>query len=371
MSFWISNLFLFALYAAIFKRRGKDDLFLLVALIYWGGIAAFRGLYVGSDTRYYARAYIYLAEHGYVYQHAMSNSPVYIYYLKLFSRIISSPNGYMIATSVPTMICVFYFIKRYSKNYYISVYLFLSSYFYFFSLNAGRQFFAVALTLIVFDFVMRKKYLLSVIVYLIAIGVHSAALVFGVIYFIHMIHWNFRKILFVLVAGVIGPSFIFIISDFFAEIFNYQWMISLNAIETIRSRGGTSMVYALYCLLTICMMTYWNLRSQHKFFFSVGGREVIGMPQMDASEVQFNYEVIVLLMIGMVIEFFFPTYILFSRAAYIVILYFIVLLANALENLKRYCLLIKTAVLAPLFIMMLLLLAGDYSNVLNYSMYGA
>ena len=118
-------------------------------------------------------------------------------------------------------------------------------------------------------------------------------------------------------------------------------------------------------------MTYWNLRSQHKFFLSIGGREVLGMPQMDASEVQFNYEVIVLLMIGMVIEVFFPTYILFSRAAYIVILYFIVLLANALENLKRYRILIKTAVLAPLFIMMLLLLAGDYSNVLNYSMYGA
>ena len=370
MSFWISNFFLFALYAIICKRRGKEDLFLLIALVHWGGIAAFRGLYVGTDTRQYALAYRYLAEHGYVYKHAMSNSPVYIFYLKLFSRIIASPNGYMIATSVPTMFCIFYFIKRYSKNYYISVYLFLSSYFYFFSLNAGRQFLAIALTLIVFDLILRKKYLLSVIVYLIAIGTHSSALVFGVVYIIHMIHWNFQRILFVLAAGVIGPSFIFIISEFFAETFNYQWMLSLNAIATIRSRGGTSMAYAFYCLLTICMMTYWNLRSQHKLFLSVGGREVFGMPQMDASEVQFNYEVIVLLMIGMVIEFFFPTYILFSRVAYIVIFYFIVLLANALENLKRYRLVIKTAVLAPLFIMMLLLIAGDYSNVLNYSMYG-
>ena len=66
MLFWISNLFLLALYAVIFKRRGKDDLFLLVALVHWGGIAAFRGLYVGSDTRYYALAYKYLAEHGVV-----------------------------------------------------------------------------------------------------------------------------------------------------------------------------------------------------------------------------------------------------------------------------------------------------------------
>lgn len=371
MRFWIFNFGLLALYAYILKRRGKDNLFLFVVLMHWGGIAAFRGLYVGTDTKYYAVAYQYLAEKGYIYRHAMSNSPVYIFYLKLFSHIIPTPNGYMIATSIPTMVCVFYFIKRYSKNYYISVYLFLSSYFFFFSLNTGRQFLAMSLTFIVFDLVMRKKYILSVVVYLMAIGVHSATLVFGVIYIIHMIHWNLQKILLVLAAGVLGPSFVFVLSDFFAETFNYQWMISLNAIETIKSRGGTSMVYAFYCLLTICMMTYWNLRSQHKFFISVGGLEVLGMPQMDMSEVQFNYEVIVLLMIGMLIEIFFPTYILFSRVAYIVILYFIVLLANALENLKKYRLLIKTAVLAPLFIIMLLLLAENNSGVLNYTRYGA
>ena len=370
MSFWIVNLFLFALYAIIFKRNGKDNLFLFVALIHWGGIAALRGVYVGSDTRYYALAYEYLAGHGYVYHHAMSNSPVYLYYLKLFSHIIPSRNGYMIATSVPTIICVFYFIKRYSKNYYISVYLFLSSYYYFFSLNTGRQFLAMALTLIVFDLLIRKKYLLSFIVYLMAIGIHSATLVFGIIYAIHMIHWNMRKILFVLAIGVVGSGFIFIISESFAEIFHYQWMISLNAIETIQSRGRTSIVYALYCLLTICLMTYWNLRSQHKLFLSVGGREFLGMPQMDVSEVQFNYEVIVLLMIGMVIEVFFPTYILFIRVAYIVILYFIVLLANALENLRKYRILVKAVVLAPLFLMMLFLLAGNNSGVLNYTMYG-
>ena len=370
MSFWIFNFVLLALYAFIFKRREKDEIFLFTALIHWGGIAAFRGLNVGTDTKYYALAYKYLAEKGYVYHHAMSNSPAYIYYLKLFSNIIASPNGYMIATSVPTIIFVFYFIKRYSKNYYISVYLFLTSYFYFFSLNTGRQFLAISLTFIVFDLIMRKKYLLSVVVYLVAIGVHSAALVFGVIYIIHIIHWNLQKILLVLAVGIVGPSFIFILSEFFAETFNYQWMISLNAIQTIKSRGGTSTAYAFYCLLTICLMTYWNLRSQNKFFLSVGGREVLGMPQMDVKEVQFNYEVIVLLMIGMVIEFFFPTYILFSRVAYIVILYFIVLLANALEYLKRYRLLIKVAVLAPLFIMMLLLLAGNNSGVLNYTMYG-
>lgn len=371
MSFWMWNFLGLALYAIFFKRKRKDNLFLLVALVHWGGIAIFRGLYVGSDTRYYALAYNYLAERGYIYHHAMSNSPIYIHYLKLFSHVMVSPNGYMVATSAPTMICVFYFIRRYSKNYYISVYLFLSSYLYFFSLNTGRQFLAMALTLIVFDLVMRKKYLLSVVVYLVAIGVHSAALIFGIIYIIHMIHWNVQKILLVLTAGIVGSSFVFIVSEFFAETFNYQWMISLNAIETIRSRGGTSLVYAFYCLVTICLMIYWNLRSQNKLFFSIGGREVLGMPQMDAAEVQFNYEVIVLLMIGMVIEFFFPTYILFSRVAYFVILYFIVLLANALEYLKRFRLLIKVTVLAPLFVMMLLLLAGNNSGVLNYTMYGA
>lgn len=371
MSFWILNLSLVALYALILKRKRKDDLFLFISLVHWGGIAALRGLYVGTDTRQYALAYQYLAERGYVYHHAMSNSPVYIRYLKLFSNIIASPNGYMIATSIPTMICVFYFIKRYSKNYYISVYLFISSYFYFISLNAGRQFLSIALTLIVFDLVMRKKYLLSIVVYLLATGIHSSALAFGVIYIIHMIHWNLQKIFLVLISGIVGSSFIFIVSEFFAETFNYQWMISLNAIETIRSRGGISLIYAFYCFLTICLMTYWNLRSQNKLLFSVGGKKMLGMPQIDAAEVQFNYEVIVLLMIGMVIDFFFPTYILFSRVAYFLVFYFIVLLANTLEYLKGFRLLIKITVLAPLFIMMLLLLAGNNSGVLNYTMYGA
>ncbi len=371
MSFWILNFVLLAVYSVLFKRKGKDDLFLLAAFVHWGGIAAFRGLYVGTDTRYYALAYRYLAEKGYVYHHAMSNSPVYLYYLKLFSHIIASPNGYMIATSVPTIFCFFYFIRRYSRNYYISVYLFLTSYFYFFSLNAGRQSLAIALTFLVFDLLMRKKYLLSVAVYLAAIGVHSAALIFGVIYIIHMIRWNLQKILLVLAAGVVASGSIFIIAELFAETFHYQWMISLNAIDTIQSRGRTSTAYAFYCLLTICLMTYCNLRSQNKLFISVGGREVLGMPQMDVAEVQFNYEIIVLLMIGMVIEIFFPTYILFSRVAYIVISYFIVLLANALENLRNFRLLIKVTVLAPLFIMTLLLLAGNNSGVLNYTRYGA
>ena len=142
---------------------------------------------------------------------------------------------------------VAFFIYRYSKNYYLSVYLFVFLYFYFNSLNTSRQYFAMSLTLIFFYLVDEKKYIAAFIVGAIAVGVHSAVLPCVLLCVaVSIIRWTPQVTLFV----VLGMHSLSVIVPMAVNLFvwvlpRYDWIRKYLFSASYSSKGRSSMFYAL------------------------------------------------------------------------------------------------------------------------------
>lgn len=371
MTFWWINIVIFGCYFILLKHLQKDHIFLVCTFIHLGVITAFRGLNVGTDTLYYANGYKTLADSGSIYHHAMSSSPVFIGYLKVVSFFFHGRNGYMISTALPILAGVFFIIKKYSRNYYMSVYLYLAFYFCFYSMNTTRHFLAIVMTLISFHLVNRKKTVGALIVYALALGVHSAAIIYGVYFVIHMLKWNEKRILLAAAGLLVGSGFMTQLLRVFIRIFpSYQWMVERSFITSYASGGRSAFVISVYCMFTVCLMWYWILWSKGRLVLSFGKRPLGAAGNMQEEEMQLNYELMLLLLMVAVIEFFHPTVIMFTRMINTLFIYIIILLPNALQRLKGCGKAVSFVVLAPLFVYMCMQIAGDYSGVLNYSFYG-
>ena len=371
MTFWLINIIIFGGYSLLLYRMNKKDVFLIVAFLHLGLVAALRGLNVGSDTLYYANAYKVLAYRGHIRNHAMASSPGFIGYMKLISYIFPDRNGYMISTAIPILLGAFVLIKNFSKNYFASVYLYLTFYFYFLSMNISRQFLAIAMTLFCYYFLNKGKKLWALILYIAALSVHSAAIIFGVYFVLHLIKWTEKRVLAAGVCLLFGSSLIPRMLNIFVRIFpNYQWMLENSFITNYASGGRSAMVITVYSIFAVLLMLYWILWSKKKLMLSFGGSKLCARSGMNEAEIQMGYELILMLLIVAVIEIFYPTVIIFTRMVNTLFVYIIILLPNALQNMARYRKIVSLAVMAPLVAYMWMQIAGDYSGVLNYTFYG-
>lgn len=95
--------------------------------------------------------------------------------------------------------------RKYSVHYVLSCFLFLSSTDYIsWMFNGIRQFMAVAITLAAFPFVLRRKYILAVLIVLVASTMHGTALlVLPFVFIVQGEAWNKRTVAFIVSVIVI------------------------------------------------------------------------------------------------------------------------------------------------------------------------
>ena len=95
------------------------------------------------------------------------------------------------------MFCIVYFLRKYSSDFLLCMYMFLLSTDYLsWMFNGMRQFIAVCIVLLGFGFVFRKKYVFATIVILLAATVHASALMMiPLIFVIQGRAWNWKTML--------------------------------------------------------------------------------------------------------------------------------------------------------------------------------
>ncbi|SFU93662.1 EpsG family protein [Butyrivibrio sp. M55] len=335
MFFWILNFYFFIAYLVIARMRGREKTFLILATIHLILVSAFRSVNVGTDTFYYAKAYKYLAGHSRLYWHAMSNSKAFIAYLKACTKILPGINGYVVVTSVPLLVMVAFFIYKYSKNYYLSIWLFVFLYFYFNSLNTARQYLAMSLTLIFFYLFDIKKYFFAMIIGALAVGVHSAALpCVALCVVVSVIKWTPQLTLFT----TLGIHFLNIIVPIAVSIFvrilpQYEWIRKYLFSASYSSKGRSSMLYSLYGEVTIILGMYWIFWKYKKIRLVVFGEEIKSKNEIDDHSLQIMQRMMVIVSIATMLYMFYSKVIMFNRMASILFLFIIVLLSNVLANL--------------------------------------
>ena len=370
MRFWTINFLIFIIYTAIFKKLKKDNLFLVVALLHFGLLSALRNVNVGTDTLHYARGYVALGRYGHLVNHAMNSSKLFLEYMRLGSIFIKSEIGYMIFSTIPTIICVYILVKYYSFDYYSSIFVYIFSYFYFGAMNTARQYMAITMTFLSFHFFNQKKYISSVFFYLLAVSIHSAAFPFFMYFIIKLIRWNEKKIMIFSIVLVSSLSLIPVFFDVMIKIWpSYAWLRKALFSAKLTSGGRQSLVYGAYSLMAFLGMLYSILYSDNKFRITEFQCSSDIQMKIKNDERQIQFSLMALVVMACTIFFFFPRVIIYSRVAMTFFAYSIILLPNALASLQGRTKLVKYVVLAPLVLFTYLQLSQGYANVNNYSFF--
>ena len=124
-------------------------------------------------------------------------------FLKYF--IGNSDKLYFTIFAVFQMACMCYVFRKYSSDYWISIFLFVASTDYAsWMFNGMRQFVAACLIFGCFDLMVKKKYVKLIIVILLASLIHgSALLMIPIIFVVQGKPWNMRTILMLIGTAVV------------------------------------------------------------------------------------------------------------------------------------------------------------------------
>lgn len=126
----------------------------------------------------------------------------------VFKTLVShSDIAFFFFIALIQILCLVYIYRKYSRNYWLSMFLFVASTDYLSWMHNGtRQFLAVALIFAALPLLVQKRYILMVIVVIISSQIHLTALIFlPFIFIVNGRAWNIRTLGFM--AAVIVSIF--------------------------------------------------------------------------------------------------------------------------------------------------------------------
>ncbi len=125
---------------------------------------------------------------------------------------------YLLLIAVIQMGILVLIYRKYSENYWVSIFLFIASCEYMSWMHNGiRQFLAVMIIFAATPLLLKKKYIPLIGVILLASTIHASALIMiPIVFIVQGDAWNIRTILMIIAAG-----FILIWADQFTEILDY------------------------------------------------------------------------------------------------------------------------------------------------------
>lgn len=175
-------------------RNNKIILFL--ALIFLIGLAGYRDLNVGSDTINYF----------YIFKGQIVGSDLeflFEWLVKFVENIGEDFSFLLLLLSLLSVVPIGYVIYKYSHNYFFSLFVYTSLFFYFNSFNIVRQSIAVGFCLVAYYFLEQRKYKRYILVVLIGFLFHRSAILALLLYPLLMININKKIIYFTTVLSLL------------------------------------------------------------------------------------------------------------------------------------------------------------------------
>lgn len=187
----------------------------------------------------------------------------------IIAKFFYDPQYLIFFSSVIVTACVMRFIHLHSKDYGISVTMYICLGLFTFNMNGMRQALAMAICLIAYDFIVQKRFIPFVLTVLVAMSFHKSAIVFLPFYLIAYVKYNFWHVSIFL--GII--ALFYSLSDVFVEVFNDAADKSYDATESFES-GGIIVVGIYACILLLTLIYRKSLdgdTAKRCFFLTITG----------------------------------------------------------------------------------------------------
>lgn len=236
-------------------------LILVVPYIVWAG---FRHDYFG-DTSLYRRTYLALSsdlsQAFSVFLSDTKDPGFTALSIVLKSVIGNSDKIFFLIIAAFQMLCVSWVFRKYSDNFWTSIFLFVVSTDYLSWMHNGiRQFIAVAMIFAAFDLLVKKRYIPLIAVILLASTIHgSALLMIPIIFVVQGRAWNSKTIL-MLSATAVVILFVDRFTPFLDTLLQDTQYSDMTTNEVWATDDGTNiirvLVYAVPSLLSLLGLKY-------------------------------------------------------------------------------------------------------------------
>lgn len=213
MLVYLLNILFIIIWALIFsigkKNKLKKTLFVVICFIQLFLISGFRDE-VGFDYNMYFTGFFSMAVDGFAEMSYYDWEIGYILLNKIIGVFITARSSDIILiTSALSLIGPAYLIIRYSKNPFLSVFLYVNLFLFYLDMNFIRQAIAMSILCFAYGFLKEGKLWRYLLIVLIASTFHSTVLYMIPVYFVSRLKINSRTLLIYL----FGLFYYFMLSD--------------------------------------------------------------------------------------------------------------------------------------------------------------
>lgn len=223
----------------LIKNENKKTIFLSVAFIEMLLFLGLRDTSVGIDLKNYIPFFNLFKDSGWDIVLRIKLEKGYIIYNKLIG-LVGGENLFLFITALVSLFGVYFSILKYSKNYFLSTFIFITMHFYIFLFSGLRQAIAYSIIWISLKYIKERKLLKFLTLVLIATTFHKTAIIFLPVYFLSNKKLTHKYLIIFLI--VILMTFIFKL-----QIFNIITKLVYGNYAAIQNGGG----YKLLLLLII------------------------------------------------------------------------------------------------------------------------
>ena len=200
---FVTGIIVFAGLNLTITRNKRNVFFLYTVAILLVVLMGIRSVDVGTDTFAYRVLFYIFGDAPLLRKYSIYSSgfPVYRLLCKICFLLFGA--NYRIFLFINAIIIIgihFKFLRLYSKNYYFSIIFFILYYHYFNAWNVSRQYLALSFALLAFIYLDKKKYVISVLFWVIATLIHTIGVVMIIIYPIYLYRWNLKRFLRLLIG---------------------------------------------------------------------------------------------------------------------------------------------------------------------------
>lgn len=235
----------------VFSKNKKNAL--LASLVILTIISALRSYNVGVDTKAYVSAYKLIGLSSRWNYLDFRYEPGFYYLCKILNIFSSEPQTLIIITSIFINFSVYKFVKKHSKNYFLSIILYVIMNIFFSFMNIMREAIAVCIILYGYDYLLAKKHFNYFLVILLASLFHTSAFAALILLFYALLPkkkiFYFSEIIISIITFIFYSNFFNLISSIFGYS-NYA-----NGIFGLSNYFGSLLVF-LECFMVFSLLYF-------------------------------------------------------------------------------------------------------------------
>lgn len=284
------------------KRKKSNIVFIVVALISLILVSGCR-YKVGTDYTTYLEIYVYNGGDEINFQGGEVGFDILV---KLLYRISTNPQLLFFVTAVFTNIAMVWFIKKYSVKFSLSMYLYITTFLYYNTMNGLRQYIASAILISGYKYILNGNFKKYFIFIAIAYLFHSSATIMIPIFFI--VRGKTYSKINAIVLIIFALAFVFY-SRFVNVLFSFMGDSKYGYYGEIMgdTSNGANVIRIIVWILPVALILLYRKRA-----LKVGGKNL---------EIELN-----LCMIGMLFMFLAYRHVFYARFCMYFDVYYLLLI---------------------------------------------